>query len=178
MDTHRTDVSELAAVAEHVTPKPTKTRWSILLLISLMYLICYMDRSNISVAQPEIAKQFHLLGGPGSGTVQVILPAAGTYLVWATLTGEIVGGASAPFTQNLEATLQNSAGDYLFNELGSPTFIEVMETPYILQTTTAQTIYTCLGADTIALLAQFDNAYPSDAALFINPTILGYVKLA
>jgi hypothetical protein len=36
--------------------KPTKTRWWILFLISLMYLICYMDRSNISVAQPEIAK--------------------------------------------------------------------------------------------------------------------------
>jgi sugar phosphate permease len=32
----------------------------ILFLISLMYLICYMDRSNISVAQPEIAKAFGL----------------------------------------------------------------------------------------------------------------------
>ena len=32
----------------------------VLFLISLMYLICYMDRSNISVAQPEIAKQFGL----------------------------------------------------------------------------------------------------------------------
>lgn len=39
---------------------PTKTRWLILFLISLMYLICYMDRSNISVAQPEIAKAFGL----------------------------------------------------------------------------------------------------------------------
>ena len=39
-------------------------------LISLMYLICYMDRSNISVAQPEIAKQFRLeqdRDGAGSG---------------------------------------------------------------------------------------------------------------
>ncbi|HYA17430.1 MAG TPA: MFS transporter, partial [Bryobacteraceae bacterium] len=40
--------------------RASRTRWWILFLISLMYLICYMDRSNISVAQPEIAKQFGL----------------------------------------------------------------------------------------------------------------------
>ena len=51
-----------------IAPAPTavrasKTRWGILFLISLMYLICYMDRSNISVAQPEIAKAFGLSKG-------------------------------------------------------------------------------------------------------------------
>ena len=60
MDTHRADVTELAAVPDSESSKPTKTRWWILFLISLMYLIAYMDRSNISVAQPEIAKEFGL----------------------------------------------------------------------------------------------------------------------
>jgi sugar phosphate permease len=40
--------------------KATNFRWYILVLISLMYLICYMDRSNIAVAQLEIAKQLGL----------------------------------------------------------------------------------------------------------------------
>jgi sugar phosphate permease len=40
--------------------KATKIRWVILFLIGLMYLLCYMDRSYISVAQPEIAKHFGL----------------------------------------------------------------------------------------------------------------------
>ncbi|MEQ1949672.1 MAG: MFS transporter, partial [Bryobacteraceae bacterium] len=39
---------------------PTKGRWWLLFLISIMYLICYMDRANISVAQTEIAKEFSL----------------------------------------------------------------------------------------------------------------------
>ena len=60
MDTHRANVTELAAVPHNVHAKPTSTRWWILFLISLMYLIAYMDRSNISVAQPEIAKEFGL----------------------------------------------------------------------------------------------------------------------
>jgi len=84
VDTHRTDVTELAAVAEHVTSKPTKTRWWILLLISLMYLIAYMDRSNISVAQPEIAKQFGL-----SKTAMGLVLAAFT---WAYALGQIPAG--------------------------------------------------------------------------------------
>jgi sugar phosphate permease len=49
-------VAQAAATAA----APTKTRWLILFLISLMYLVCYMDRSNISVAEPEIAKAFGL----------------------------------------------------------------------------------------------------------------------
>jgi sugar phosphate permease len=84
VDTHRTDVTELAAVAEHVTSKPTKTRWWILFLISLMYLIAYMDRSNISVAQPEIAKEFGL-----SKTAMGLVLAAFT---WAYALGQIPAG--------------------------------------------------------------------------------------
>ena len=64
--------------------KPTKTRWWILLLISLMYLIAYMDRSNISVAQPEIAKEFGL-----SKTAMGLVLAAFT---WAYALGQVPAG--------------------------------------------------------------------------------------
>jgi sugar phosphate permease len=37
---------------------PSKGRWYILLLISIMYLITYLDRVNISTAAPEITKEF------------------------------------------------------------------------------------------------------------------------
>jgi sugar phosphate permease len=84
MDTHRTDVTELAAAPEHVATKPSRTRWWILLLISLMYLIAYMDRSNISVAQPEIAKEFGL-----SKTAMGLVLAAFT---WAYALGQIPAG--------------------------------------------------------------------------------------
>ena len=63
---------------------PTKTRWLILFLISLMYLICYMDRSNISVAQPEIAKAFGL-----SKTSMALVLSAFT---WSYALGQIPAG--------------------------------------------------------------------------------------
>jgi sugar phosphate permease len=40
--------------------KPTRFRWLILLLISALYLICYMDRGNLGVALPEIGTEFGL----------------------------------------------------------------------------------------------------------------------
>ncbi len=40
--------------------KPSKTRWYVLLLISLMYMITYMDRTGISIAAPAMAKEFGL----------------------------------------------------------------------------------------------------------------------
>ncbi|HUB50313.1 MAG TPA: MFS transporter [Acetobacteraceae bacterium] len=44
-----------------VEAKPTGTkRWSVLLLISLMYLVTYLDRANISTAAPVIAKEFNI----------------------------------------------------------------------------------------------------------------------
>ena len=61
-----------------------KTRWLVLFLISLMYLICYMDRSNISVAQPEIAKQF----GLSKTTMGLVLSA----FTWAYALGQIPAG--------------------------------------------------------------------------------------
>ncbi len=37
---------------------PSRGRWYVLLLISVMYLITYLDRVNISTAAPEITKEF------------------------------------------------------------------------------------------------------------------------
>jgi sugar phosphate permease len=49
-----------------------------------MYLICYMDRSNISVAQPEIAKQF----GLSKSAMGLVLAA----FTWAYALGQVPAG--------------------------------------------------------------------------------------
>src|SRR6202162_2002115 len=59
-DMNRTSASANAATLENTFSKPPGPRWLVLLLISFMYLITYMDRSNISVAAPAIAKEFGL----------------------------------------------------------------------------------------------------------------------
>ena len=64
--------------------KPTKTRWVILLLISLMYLITYMDRTNISVAAPAMAEEFGLSKTEFGIVFSVFL--------WAYSIGQIPGG--------------------------------------------------------------------------------------
>ncbi len=87
MALQRTGVSEpgVASVAPNsVNSKPTKTRWGVLILISVMYLICYMDRSNISVAQPEIAKAF----GFSKAQMGIILAA----FTWAYALGQVPAG--------------------------------------------------------------------------------------
>src|SRR5688500_1396308 len=45
---------------QSTTTAATRTRWWMLVLFSLMYLICYLDRGIISVAQPEIRREFGL----------------------------------------------------------------------------------------------------------------------
>lgn len=79
----RTDAAARSPV-QAPAAKPTRTRWWILILISLMYLICYMDRSNISVAQPEIAKQFHLT----KSAMGLVLAA----FTWAYALGQVPAG--------------------------------------------------------------------------------------
>ena len=83
-DMNRTSARTNAATLEIVASKPTRTRWLVLVLISFMYLITYMDRSNISVAQPEIAKQFGL-----SKTAMGLVLAAFT---WAYALGQVPSG--------------------------------------------------------------------------------------
>ena len=72
------------ALADRLPTMPTHFRWVILFLISLMYLVCYMDRSNISVAQPEIAKAF----GLSKTAMGVVL----SVFTWAYAIGQIPAG--------------------------------------------------------------------------------------
>ncbi len=64
MDAQRTAITQTNPAPESLqrqaSPQPTKARWRVLFLISLMYLICYMDRSSISVAAPGISREFGL----------------------------------------------------------------------------------------------------------------------
>ena len=45
-------------MAEPAHIQPSRGRWYILFLISVMYLITYLDRVNISTAAPQISKEF------------------------------------------------------------------------------------------------------------------------
>ena len=63
---------------------PTKFRWLILSLISGIYLICYLDRGNIGVAQLEIAKQF----GLSKTTMGLVL----AVFTWAYAVGQVPFG--------------------------------------------------------------------------------------
>ena len=83
-DTNQTIVPERSSSSAIATSKATKTRWVVLVLISLMYLITYMDRSNISVAAPSIAKEFGL-----SKTAMGLVFSA---FLWAYSIGQIPGG--------------------------------------------------------------------------------------
>ncbi len=60
-----------------------------LLLISLMYMITYMDRSNISIAAPEIAREFGF-----SKTEMALFFSA---FAWAYAAGQVPGGWLADF---------------------------------------------------------------------------------
>ena len=67
----------------------THIRWYVLLLISLMYMITYMDRSNISIAAPAIAKEF------GFNKTEVALFFSA--FAWAYAAGQVPGGWLADF---------------------------------------------------------------------------------
>ncbi len=69
--------------------KRTNIRWYVLLLISLMYMITYMDRSNISIAAPEIAREF------GFSKTEVALFFSA--FAWAYAAGQVPGGWLADF---------------------------------------------------------------------------------
>jgi len=83
-ETNRIDALETPSVHDDAALKPTGTRWFVLILISFMYLITYMDRSNISIAQPEIAKQF----GLSKSAMGLVLAA----FTWAYALGQVPSG--------------------------------------------------------------------------------------
>ena len=61
-----------------------KSRWYVLFLISLMYLITYLDRVNISTAAPEISKEFNF--------DKLTMGAIFSAFVWAYALFQIPGG--------------------------------------------------------------------------------------
>src|SRR6201981_612272 len=69
---------------DEITSRRSMGRWYILLLISLMYLITYLDRVNISTAAPVISKEF----GFDKVTMGVIFSA----FVWAYAAFQVPGG--------------------------------------------------------------------------------------
>jgi sugar phosphate permease len=81
---HRTCVPESHASSENATSPPTKTRWLVLLLISLMYMITYMDRTGISIAAPAMAKEY--------GLTQTAIGIVFSVFLWAYAIGQIPGG--------------------------------------------------------------------------------------
>src|SRR5271154_5680444 len=68
-----------------VTPaRMTRGRWYILLLISVMYLITYLDRVNISTAAPVISKEF--------GFDRITMGIIFSSFVWAYALFQVPGG--------------------------------------------------------------------------------------
>src|ERR1700689_5866690 len=71
-------------MAEPARAQPSVGRWYILVLISVMYLITYLDRVNISTAAPLISKEF----GFDKVTMGFIFSA----FVWAYALFQVPGG--------------------------------------------------------------------------------------
>jgi sugar phosphate permease len=71
-------------MADTAPARPSRGRWYILLLISVMYLITYLDRVNISTAAPLISKEF----GFDKVTMGVIFSS----FVWSYALFQVPGG--------------------------------------------------------------------------------------
>ena len=71
-------------MAEPAHAHPSKGRWYVLTIISVMYLITYLDRVNISTAAPQISKEF----GFNNVTMGYIFSA----FVWAYALFQVPGG--------------------------------------------------------------------------------------
>src|SRR6202790_5676895 len=83
----RTLAAENNASSENATSPPTKTRWLVLLLISLMYMITYMNRTSITIASPSMAKEF--------GLSQTAVGIVFSVFLWAYAFGQIPLGSLA-----------------------------------------------------------------------------------
>ncbi|WP_027415481.1 MFS transporter [Aneurinibacillus terranovensis] len=69
---------------DKLTLNKSKTRWLVLFMICLMYLITFMDRTNISVVAPSMSKEF--------GFDQVTMGFIFSAFTWAYALGQIPGG--------------------------------------------------------------------------------------
>ena len=81
MAAHENVAVESAPRTAALSTAATRTRWWMLVLFSLMYLICYLDRGIISVAQPEMRQAFGLT----LGQMGLVLAA----FTWAYAIGQI-----------------------------------------------------------------------------------------
>jgi len=77
-------LEQAAAASTRTSTRPSRGRWYILLLISAMYLITYLDRVNISTAAPLISKEY----GFDKITMGFIFSA----FVWAYAMFQVPGG--------------------------------------------------------------------------------------
>src|SRR3974390_2110038 len=69
---------------QQMIARASRGRWYILVLISLMYLITYLDRVNISTAAPLISKEF--------GFDKITMGAIFSAFVWAYAMFQVPGG--------------------------------------------------------------------------------------
>jgi sugar phosphate permease len=69
---------------QRLVARASRGRWYILVLISLMYLITYLDRVNISTAAPMISKEF--------GFDKITMGAIFSAFVWAYAMFQVPGG--------------------------------------------------------------------------------------
>ena len=72
------------AFLQNAIPHATKTRWIVLLLISVMYMITYMDRTGLSIAAPFMAREF----GFSETKIGVVF----SVFLWAYAIGQIPAG--------------------------------------------------------------------------------------
>ena len=77
----------MAANPAPMVGRKSRVRWLILLLISVMYMITYLDRASISVTAPAMAAEFAL-----SKTQTGLIFSA---FAWAYALGQIPGGLLA-----------------------------------------------------------------------------------
>src|ERR1700751_4359047 len=77
-------LEQAAAASARAATRPSRGRWYVLLMISAMYLITYLDRVNISTAAPLISKEF----GFDKVTMGFIFSA----FVWAYSMFQVPGG--------------------------------------------------------------------------------------
>ncbi len=73
-----------SSMAGAIPLRPTRKRWVVLTILCLLYLISYLDRTAISVAAPEISKEF------GFSKTQMGIIFAAFFYTYGTL--QIVGG--------------------------------------------------------------------------------------
>ena len=83
-ESHRRAGEKGKRIMEAQRTRPSIGRWYILFLISLMYLITYLDRVNISTVAPVISKEFSF----DKVTMGIIFSA----FVWAYALFQVPGG--------------------------------------------------------------------------------------